>query len=127
MERELEEVREELRCLRRQVQHIGQTGQPLAEESKRYNGYTLRELKAMVQAEEDPYKAAHKILLALFSDVCLPPPPLRPSVSLEQPSNSKALPKSSIDPELYTVYCDILQSIFPGLGSRALKERTQSV
>uniref|UniRef100_A0ABM5F128 Germ cell-specific gene 1-like protein isoform X1 n=1 Tax=Pogona vitticeps TaxID=103695 RepID=A0ABM5F128_9SAUR len=125
MEKELEEVREELKCLRWKVQHIGVTVQPLAEESKRYNGHTLMELKAMVQSEEDPYKAAHKILLALFSDVYLPPPP--PSVSPEQASNSKALPKPNIDPELYTVYCDILQSIFPGIGSHALKERTPSV
>ncbi|KAJ7306067.1 hypothetical protein JRQ81_010433 [Phrynocephalus forsythii] len=126
VERELEEVRTELQHLRWKVQHIGEAVQPPAEESKRYNGHTLRELKAMVQAEEDPYRAAHKILLALFSDARLPAPP--PAASPEQPCNAKALPKPSVDPEeLYAVYCDILQSIFPGLGSHTLKERTQSV
>ncbi|XP_053132789.1 uncharacterized protein LOC128336723 isoform X2 [Hemicordylus capensis] len=122
VERELEEVREELKCLKWKVRHIGETVQPLAEESKRYNGYTLTELKAMVQFEKDPYKAAHKILKALFSDVYL----LQQSVG-EQACNSKSPPRPKIDPELYTVYCDILQSIFPGSSSssQALPERTQ--
>ncbi|XP_042294012.1 uncharacterized protein LOC121914562 isoform X2 [Sceloporus undulatus] len=129
VERELEQVREELKCLQWKVRHIGETVQPLAEESKRYNGYTLTELKAMVQSEEDPYKAAHKILLALFSDVYLlqhQHPPQHHSAS-DQPANSRTLPRPKIDPELYTVYCDILQSIFPGMSSHALKERTQSL
>ncbi|XP_062999212.1 germ cell-specific gene 1-like protein [Elgaria multicarinata webbii] len=118
VERELEEVREELKCLKWKVRHLGETVQPLAEESKRYNGYTLMELKAMVQSEEDPYKAAQKILMALFSDVYLLQHPMP-----DQACNSKSLPKPRIDPELYTVYCDILQSIFPGIGSQAPRER----
>ncbi|XP_061214219.1 germ cell-specific gene 1-like protein isoform X1 [Neopsephotus bourkii] len=120
MEEELEDVKEELKCLKWKVRHIGETVQPLAEDSKRYNGYTLTELKAMVQFEDDPYKAAHKILTALFSDVYL----LQHSVT-EQASNSRSLPKPKIDPELYTVYCDILRSIFPGISSQTLREETQ--
>ncbi|XP_053936589.1 germ cell-specific gene 1-like protein isoform X3 [Cuculus canorus] len=122
MERELEDVKEELKCLKWKVRHIGETVQPLAEDSKRYNGYTLTELKAMVQFEDDPYKAAHKILTALFSDVYL----LQHSVT-EQACNSRSLPKPKIDPELYTVYCDILKSIFPGISSQTLREETQHV
>ncbi|KAM9012551.1 germ cell-specific gene 1-like protein isoform 2-T2 [Ara ararauna] len=120
MEEELEDVKEELKCLKWKVRHIGETVQPLAEDSKRYNGYTLTELKAMVQSEDDPYKAAHKILTALFSDVYL----LQHSVT-EQACNSLSLPKPKIDPELYTVYCDILRSIFPGISSQTLREETQ--
>lgn len=122
MEKELEDVKEELKCLKWKVRHIGETVQPLAEDSKRYNGYTLTELKAMVQFEDDPYKAAHKILTALFSDVYL----LQHSVT-EQACNSRSLPKPKIDPELYTVYCDILKSIFPGISSQTLREETQHV
>uniref|UniRef100_A0A8C3CWG2 Germ cell-specific gene 1-like protein n=1 Tax=Cairina moschata TaxID=8855 RepID=A0A8C3CWG2_CAIMO len=122
MEKELEDVKEELKCLKWKVRHIGETVQPLAEDSKRYNGYTLTELKAMVQSEDDPYKAAHKILTALFSDVYL----LQHSVT-EQASNTRSLPKPKIDPELYTVYCDILKSIFPGISSRTLREETQHI
>ncbi|XP_061329192.1 germ cell-specific gene 1-like protein isoform X1 [Pezoporus flaviventris] len=120
MEEELEDVKEELKCLKWKVRHIGETVQPLAEDSKRYNGYTLTELKAMVQFEDDPYKAAHKILTVLFSDVYL----LQHSVT-EQACNSRSLPKPQIDPELYTVYCDILRSIFPGISSQTLREETQ--
>ncbi|XP_065540076.1 uncharacterized protein LOC136016574 isoform X2 [Lathamus discolor] len=120
MEEELEDVKEELKCLKWKVRHIGETVQPLAEDSKRYNGYTLTELKAMVQFEDDPYKAAHKILTALFSDVYL----IQHSVT-EQACNSRSLPKPKIDPELYTVYCDILRSIFPGISSQTLREETQ--
>lgn len=120
MEKELEDVKDELKCLKWKVRHIGETVQPLAEDSKRYNGYTLTELKAMVQSEEDPYKAAHKILTALFSDVYL----LQHSVT-EQASNARSLPRPKIDPELYTVYCDILKSIFPGISSQTLREQTQ--
>lgn len=120
MEEELEDVKEELKCLKWKVRHIGETVQPLAEDSKRYNGYTLTELKAMVQFEDDPYKAAHKILTVLFSDVYL----LQHSVT-EQACNSRSLPKPKIDPELYTVYCDILKSIFPGISSQTLREETQ--
>ncbi|XP_025011063.1 germ cell-specific gene 1-like protein isoform X4 [Gallus gallus] len=120
MEKELEDVKDELKCLKWKVRHIGETVQPLAEDSKRYNGYTLTELKAMVQSEEDPYKAAHKILTALFSDVYL----LQHSVT-EQTSNARSLPRPKIDPELYTVYCDILKSIFPGISSQTLREQTQ--
>uniref|UniRef100_A0A8C3PLM8 Germ cell-specific gene 1-like protein n=1 Tax=Calidris pygmaea TaxID=425635 RepID=A0A8C3PLM8_9CHAR len=122
MEKELEDVKEELKCLKWKVRHIGETVQPLAEDSKRYNGYTLTELKAMVQFEDDPYKAAHKILTALFSDVYL----LQHSVT-EQACNSRSLPKPKLDPELYTVYCDILKSIFPGISSQTLREETQHV
>ncbi|XP_064318055.1 uncharacterized protein LOC135315229 [Phalacrocorax carbo] len=122
MEKELEDVKEELKCLKWKVRHIGETVQPLAEDSKRYNGYTLTELKAMVQSEDDPYKAAHKILTALFSDVYL----LQHSVT-EQACNSQSLPKPKIDPELYMVYCDILKSIFPGISSQTLREETQHV
>ncbi|KAM9261559.1 germ cell-specific gene 1-like protein [Cariama cristata] len=122
MEKELEDVKDDLKCLKWKVRHIGETVQPLAEDSKRYNGYTLTELKAMVQFEDDPYKAAHKILTALFSDVYL----LQHSVT-EQACNSCALPKPKIDPELYTVYCDILKSIFPGITSQNLREETQHV
>ncbi|XP_035195463.1 germ cell-specific gene 1-like protein isoform X2 [Oxyura jamaicensis] len=122
MEKELEDVKEELKCLKWKVRHIGETVQPLAEDSKRYNGYTLTELKAMVQSEDDPYKAAHKILTALFSDVYL----LQHSVT-EQASNTRSLPKPKIDPELYTVYCDILKSIFPGISSQTLREETQHI
>ncbi|XP_014792216.1 PREDICTED: germ cell-specific gene 1-like protein isoform X1 [Calidris pugnax] len=122
MEKELEDVKEELKCLKWKVRHIGETVQPLAEDSKRYNGYTLTELKAMVQSEDDPYKAAHKILTALFSDVCL----LQHSVT-DQACNSRSLPKPKLDPELYTVYCDILKSIFPGISSQTLREETQHV
>ncbi|KAJ6656013.1 hypothetical protein lerEdw1_004598, partial [Lerista edwardsae] len=71
VERELEEVREELQCLRREVRHISETVQPLAAESRRYNGHTLLELRAMARCEQDPRQAAHKVLTALFSDVCL--------------------------------------------------------
>nr|XP_009672950.1 PREDICTED: uncharacterized protein LOC104143910 [Struthio camelus australis] len=119
MEKELEDVREELKCLKWKVRHVGETVQPLAEDSKRYNGYTLNELKAMVEFEEDPYKAAHKILTVLFSDVYL----LQHSVT-EQACNSRSLPKPKIDPELYTVYRDILKSIFPGISSQTLREET---
>nr|XP_021151426.1 germ cell-specific gene 1-like protein isoform X2 [Columba livia] len=122
VEKEIEDVKEELKCLKWKVRHIGETVQPLAEDSKRYNGYTLMELKAMVQFEDDPYKAAHKILTALFSDVYL----LQHSVT-EQACNSRSLPKPKIDPELYTVYCDILKSIFPGISSQTLREETQHV
>ncbi|XP_071671157.1 germ cell-specific gene 1-like protein isoform X3 [Patagioenas fasciata] len=122
VEKEIEDVKEELKCLKWKVRHIGETVQPLAEDSKRYNGYTLTELKAMVQFEDDPYKAAHKILTALFSDVYL----LQHSVT-EQACNSRSLPKPKIDPELYTVYCDILKSIFPGISSQTLREETQHV
>ncbi|XP_052535734.1 germ cell-specific gene 1-like protein isoform X1 [Tympanuchus pallidicinctus] len=122
MEKELEDVKDELKCLKWKVRHIGETVQPLAEDSKRYNGYTLTELKAMVQSEEDPYKAAHKILTALFSDVYL----LQHSAT-EQASNARSLPRPQIDPELYTVYCDILKSIFPGISSQTLREQTQHV
>ncbi|XP_051488331.1 germ cell-specific gene 1-like protein isoform X3 [Apus apus] len=122
MEKELEDVKEELKCLKWKVRHIGETVQPLAEDSKRYNGYTLTELKAMVQFEDDPYKAAHKILTALFSDVYL----LQHSAT-EQAYNSQSLPKPKIDPELYMVYCDILKSIFPGISSQTLREETQHV
>ena len=120
MEKELEDVKDELKCLKWKVRHIGETVQPLAEDSKRYNGYTLTELKAMVQSEEDPYNAAHTILTALFSDVYL----LQHSVT-EQTSNARSLPRPKIDPELYTVYCDILKSIFPGISSQTLMEQTQ--
>ncbi|XP_027652195.1 germ cell-specific gene 1-like protein isoform X2 [Falco peregrinus] len=120
MEKELEDVKDELKCLKWKVRHIGETVQPLAEDSKRYNGYTLTELKAMVQFEDDPYKAAHKILNALFSDVYL----LQHSVT-EQACKSRSLPKPKIDPELYTVYCDILKSIFPAMSSQTLREETQ--
>uniref|UniRef100_A0A8C5JSR7 Germ cell-specific gene 1-like protein n=1 Tax=Junco hyemalis TaxID=40217 RepID=A0A8C5JSR7_JUNHY len=119
MEKELEDVKEDLKCLKWKVRHIGETVQPLAEDSKRYNGYTLMELKAMVQFEDDPYKAAHKILTALFSDVYWPQHP-----GIEQACNSCSLPKPNIDPELYTVYCDILKSIFPGISSQTLREET---
>ncbi|XP_074741636.1 germ cell-specific gene 1-like protein isoform X1 [Strix uralensis] len=122
MEKELEDVKEELKCLKWKVRHIGETVQPLAEDRKRYNGYTLTELKAMVQFEDDPYKAADKILTALFSDVYL----LQHSVT-EQACNSRSLPKLKIDPELYTVYCDILKNIFPGISSQTLREETQHV
>ncbi|XP_027657678.1 germ cell-specific gene 1-like protein isoform X2 [Falco cherrug] len=122
MEKELEDVKDELKCLKWKVRHIGETVQPLAEDSKRYNGYTLTELKAMVQFEDDPYKAAHKILNALFSDVYL----LQHSVT-EQACKSRSLPKPKIDPELYTVYCDILKSIFPAMSSQTLREETQHV
>ncbi|XP_068276150.1 germ cell-specific gene 1-like protein [Nyctibius grandis] len=122
MEKELEDVKEELKCLKWKVRHIGETVQPQAEDSKRYNGYTLTELKAMVQFEDDPYKAAHKILTALFSDVYL----LQHSVT-EQACNSRSLPKPKIDPELYTVYCDILKSIFPGISSHTLREEAEHV
>ncbi|XP_074775498.1 germ cell-specific gene 1-like protein isoform X2 [Athene noctua] len=122
MEKELEDVKEELKCLKWKVRHIGETVQPLAEDRKRYNGYTLRELKAMVQFEDDPYKAADTILTALFSDVYL----LQHSVT-EQACNSRSLPKLKIDPELYTVYCDILKNIFPGISSQTLREETQHV
>ncbi|XP_028561323.2 uncharacterized protein LOC114584038 isoform X2 [Podarcis muralis] len=121
VEQELQEVREELKCLRWKVRHIGETVQPLAEESKRYNGYTLTELKALVQSEKDPCKAAHKILALLFSDVYL----LQHLAAADQACNSRTLPRPQMDPELYTVYCDILQSIFPGMSSQALRERTQ--
>ncbi|XP_017596737.1 germ cell-specific gene 1-like protein isoform X2 [Corvus cornix cornix] len=120
MEKELEDVKEDLKCLKWKVRHIGETVQPLAEDSKRYNGYTLTELKAMVQFEDDPYKAAHKILTALFSDVYWPQHP-----ATEQACNSRSLPKPKIDPELYMVYCDILKSIFPGISSQTLREETQ--
>ncbi|XP_032930080.1 germ cell-specific gene 1-like protein isoform X2 [Catharus ustulatus] len=120
MEKELEHVKEDLKCLKWKVRHIGETVQPLAEDSKRYNGYTLTELKAMVQFEDDPYKAAHKILTALFSDVYWPQHP-----AAEQACNSRSLPKPKIDPELYMVYCDILKSIFPGISSQTLREETQ--
>ncbi|XP_063199956.1 germ cell-specific gene 1-like protein isoform X2 [Chroicocephalus ridibundus] len=122
MEKELEDVKEELKCLKWKVRHIGETVQPLAEDSKRYNGYTLTELKAMVQFEDDPYKAAHKILTALFSDIYL----IQHSVT-EQACNSRSLPKPKLDPELYMVYCDILKSIFPGISSQTLREETQHV
>ncbi|XP_062444563.1 germ cell-specific gene 1-like protein [Rhea pennata] len=122
IEEELEDVKEELKCLKWKVRHIGETVQPLAEDSKRYNGYTLTELKAMVQFEDDPYKAAHKILTVLFSDVYL----LQHSVT-EQACNSRSLPKPKIDPELYTVYRDILKSIFPGISSQTLREETHHV
>ncbi|XP_061849547.1 germ cell-specific gene 1-like protein [Colius striatus] len=122
MEKELEDVKEELKCLKWKVRHIGETVQPPADDSKRYNGYTLTELKAMVQFEDDPYKAAHKILTVLFSDVCLPQHPVT-----EQACNSRSLPKPKIDPELYMVYCDILKSIFPGISSQTLREDTQHV
>ncbi|KAM4764773.1 germ cell-specific gene 1-like protein isoform 2-T2 [Cyanocitta cristata] len=120
MEKELEDVKEDLKCLKWKVRHIGETVQPLAEDSKRYNGYTLTELKAMVQFEDNPYKAAHKILTALFSDVYWPQHP-----ATEQACNSRSLPKPKIDPELYMVYCDILKSIFPGISSQTLREETQ--
>lgn len=120
MEKELEHVKEDLKCLKWKVRHIGETVQPLAEDSKRYNGYTLTELKAMVQFEDDPYNAAHKILTALFSDVYWPQHP-----AAEQACNSHSLPKPKIDPELYMVYCDILKSIFPGISSQTLREETQ--
>ncbi|XP_041893754.1 germ cell-specific gene 1-like protein isoform X2 [Corvus kubaryi] len=122
MEKELEDVKEDLKCLKWKVRHIGETVQPLAEDSKRYNGYTLTELKAMVQFEDDPYKAAHKILTALFSDVYWPQHP-----ATEQACNSRSLPKPKIDPELYMVYCDILKSIFPGISSQTLREETQQM
>ncbi|XP_050824187.1 germ cell-specific gene 1-like protein isoform X4 [Gopherus flavomarginatus] len=122
MERELDDVKEELKCLKWKVRHIGETVPPRAEDSKRYNGYTLTELKAMVQFENDPYKAAHKILTALFSDVYL----LQHSVT-EQACNSNSAPMSKIDPELYMVYCNILKSLFPGISSQTLREKTQHV
>ncbi|KAM7152524.1 germ cell-specific gene 1-like protein [Macrochelys suwanniensis] len=121
MERELDNVKEELKCLKWKVRHIGETVPPRAEDSKRYNGYTLTELKEMVQFENDPYKAAHKILTALFSDVYL----LQHSVT-EQACNSK-MPMPKIDPELYMVYCNILKSLFPGISSQTLREKTQHV
>ncbi|XP_034640431.1 germ cell-specific gene 1-like protein isoform X1 [Trachemys scripta elegans] len=122
MERELDDVKEELKCLKWKVRHIGETVPPRAEDSKRYNGYTLTELKAMVQFENDPYKAAHKILTALFSDVYL----LQHSVT-EQACNSNSGPMPKIDPELYMVYCNILKSLFPGISSQTLREKTQHV
>ncbi|KAH1184047.1 germ cell-specific gene 1-like protein isoform X6 [Mauremys mutica] len=122
MERELDDVKEELKCLKWKVRHIGETVPPRAEDSKRYNGYTLTELKAMVQFENDPYKAAHKILTALFSDVYL----LQHSVT-EQACNLNSAPMPKIDPELYMVYCNILKSLFPGISSQTLREKTQHV
>lgn len=122
VEQELEDVREELKCLRWKVRHIGETVQPLAEESKRYNGYTLLELKAMAQCEKDPCQAAHKILTALFSDVYL----LQHSVP-ELACNSKALPQPKIDPELYMVYCEILQSIFPGFSRERMSSTEEGM
>lgn len=110
MERELEQVQAELKCLRWQVRQVGEGVQPLAEEPKRYNGYTWTELKAMVQFERDPYKAARTILTALFSDVCL-----RQQSVTEPACDSQTLRKPHFDPELYMVYCGILQSLFPGL------------
>ncbi|XP_077172296.1 germ cell-specific gene 1-like protein isoform X2 [Paroedura picta] len=96
VERELEQVQAELKCLRWQVRHMGREGaQPLAEEPKRYNGYTWTELRAMVQLERDPYQAARTILTALCSE--------------------KPLHQPHSDPELYRVYSGILQSVFPGL------------
>ncbi|XP_038276765.1 germ cell-specific gene 1-like protein isoform X1 [Dermochelys coriacea] len=122
MERELDDVKEELKCLKWKVRHIGETVPPRTEDSKRYSGYTLTELKAMVQFENDPYKAAHKILTALFSDVYL----LQHSVT-EQACNSNSAPMPKIDPELYMVYCNILKSLFPGISSQTLREKTQRV
>ncbi|XP_075755313.1 germ cell-specific gene 1-like protein isoform X2 [Pelodiscus sinensis] len=122
MERELDDVKQELKCLKWKVRHIGETVQPRAEDSKRYNGYTLTELKAMVQFENDPYKAAHKILTALFSDVSL----LQYSIT-EQACNTNSAPMPKIDPELYMVYCNILKSLFPGISSQTLREKTQHV
>ncbi|XP_074821705.1 germ cell-specific gene 1-like protein isoform X5 [Natator depressus] len=122
MERELDNVKEELKCLKWKVRHIGEPEPPHPEDSKRYNGYTLAELKAMVQFENDPYKAAHKILTALFSDVYL----LQHSVA-EQACNSNSAPMPKIDPELYMVYCNILKSLFPGISSQTLREKTQHV
>ncbi|XP_071427142.1 germ cell-specific gene 1-like protein isoform X1 [Pithys albifrons albifrons] len=122
MEKELEDVKEDLQCLKWKVRHIGGPVQPLAEDSRRYNGYTLRELRAMVQCEEDPYKAAHKILTALFSDGCHPQPP-----GTHQPCKPRALPEPRRDPELYAVYCHILKSVFPGISSQTLREETQHV
>ncbi|XP_043380216.1 germ cell-specific gene 1-like protein isoform X3 [Chelonia mydas] len=122
MERELDNVKEELKCLKWKVRHIGEPEPPHPEDSKRYNGYTLTELKAMVQFENDPYKAAHKILTALFSDVYL----LQHSVA-EQACNSNSAPMPKIDPELYMVYCNILKSLFPGISSQTLREKTQHV
>ncbi|XP_032650563.1 germ cell-specific gene 1-like protein isoform X2 [Chelonoidis abingdonii] len=122
MERELDDVKEELKCLKWKVRHIGETVPPRTEDSKRYNGYTLTELKAMVQFENDPYKAAHKILTALFSDVHL----LQHSVT-EQACNSNSAPVPKIDPELYMVYCNILKSLFPEISSQTLREKTQYV
>ncbi|XP_042684103.1 germ cell-specific gene 1-like protein [Centrocercus urophasianus] len=98
MEKELEDVKDELKCLKWKVRHIGETVQPLAEDSKRYNGYTLTELKAMVQSEEDPYKAAHKILTALFSDVYL----LQHSAT-EQPIPFQAFHSEPQKPHKHTV------------------------
>nr|XP_060642695.1 germ cell-specific gene 1-like protein [Anolis sagrei ordinatus] len=122
VERELAEVREELRCLRWKVRHVGEAGQlqpqqpqaPCLEESKRYNGHTLRELRAMVRSEGDPYRAAHKVLLALFSDVCL----------RQTPHNRHWGPNTRPRPdpgELYAVYCHLLRSAFS-----SPKERAQS-
>ncbi|XP_073218735.1 germ cell-specific gene 1-like protein isoform X4 [Lepidochelys kempii] len=122
MERELDNVKEELKCLKWKVRHIGEPEPPHPEDSKRYNGYTLTELKAMVQFENDPYKAAHKILTALFNDVYL----LQHSVA-EQACNSNSAPMPKIDPELYMVYCNILKSLFPGISSQTLREKTQRV
>ncbi|XP_048349826.1 germ cell-specific gene 1-like protein [Sphaerodactylus townsendi] len=110
MDRELDHVRAELRCLKWQVRHMGEGVPPLAEEPKRYNGYTWTELKAMVQFERDPYKAARTILTALFSDVYL-----RQQSVAEPACDTQTPRKPQIDPELYTVYCGILQSVFPGL------------
>lgn len=112
VERGLAQVQAELKCLRWQVGQMGEEGaQPLAEEEpRRYNGYTWTELEALVRRERDPDRAARTILAALFSDVCLRPPP-----ATEPACEAQALRKPHIDPELYMVYCGILQSVFPGL------------
>ncbi|XP_062820489.1 germ cell-specific gene 1-like protein isoform X2 [Anolis carolinensis] len=124
VEQELAEVREELRCLRWKVRHVGEAGQlqpqqpqaPCLEESKRYNGHTLRELRAMVRSEGDPHRAAHKVLLALFSDACLRQTPHNQHWS----PNTRPSPRP--DPgELYAVYCHLLRSAFS-----SPKERAQS-
>nr|XP_008121445.1 PREDICTED: germ cell-specific gene 1-like protein isoform X1 [Anolis carolinensis] len=124
VEQELAEVREELRCLRWKVRHVGEAGQlqpqqpqaPCLEESKRYNGHTLQELRAMVRSEGDPHRAAHKVLLALFSDACLRQTPHNQHWS----PNTRPSPRP--DPgELYAVYCHLLRSAFS-----SPKERAQS-
>ncbi|KAL8175233.1 UNVERIFIED_CONTAM: hypothetical protein K2H54_017103 [Gekko kuhli] len=122
VERGLEQVQAELKCLRWQVRQMGEEGVPplAAEEPRRYNGYTWTELEALVRFERDPDRAARTILAALFSDVCLRPPPISEMACDEAQA---PLCKPHVDPELYMVVCGILQSAFPGLRGAGGGER----
>lgn len=87
-----------------------------------YNGHSKEDMKESVALEQNPFKAAKRLLLTMFSEEEL----VTRSVSGKAPNrHTPAKPRFAEDKML--VYKDLMRGRFPHLGDKDLVEKVHHV